>query len=139
MSDVFYEDSQIHCEVVGPELKSDTNSESENDEDEYEDEDLQGYVDFPNERRKNGLSRLLEVFPDVDSGFLQDKNVEFDGDLSKINDWIQEVFEKDLARNFPPKVSACGARIVCQKCKIDMNEIFKSSKKHACELELVKD
>ena len=31
MSDVFYEDSQIHCEVVGPELKSDTNSESEND------------------------------------------------------------------------------------------------------------
>ena len=79
------------------------------------------------------------VFPDVDSGFLQDKNVEFDGDLSKINDWIQEVFEKDLARNFPPKVSACGARIVCQKCKIDMNEIFKSSKKHACELELVKD
>ena len=45
------------------------------------------------------------VFPDVDSGFLKDKNVEFDGDLSKINDWIQEVFEKDLARNFPPKVS----------------------------------
>ena len=45
------------------------------------------------------------VFPDVDSGFLQDKNVEFDGDLSKINDWIQEVFEKDLARDFPPKVS----------------------------------
>ena len=31
MSDVFYEDSQIHCEVGGPELKSDTNSESEND------------------------------------------------------------------------------------------------------------
>ena len=30
---------------------------------EDEDEDLQGYVDFPNERRKNGLSRLLEVFP----------------------------------------------------------------------------
>ena len=45
------------------------------------------------------------VFPDVDSGFLQDKNVEFDGDLSKINDWIQEVFEKDLAGDFPPKVS----------------------------------
>ena len=45
------------------------------------------------------------VFPDVDSGFLQDKNVEFDGDLSKINDWIQEVFEKDLARDFPPNVS----------------------------------
>ena len=31
MSDVFYEDYQIHCEVGGPELKSDTNSESEND------------------------------------------------------------------------------------------------------------
>ena len=45
------------------------------------------------------------VFPDVDSGFLQDKNVEFDGDLSKINDWIQDVFEKNLARDFPPKVT----------------------------------
>jgi hypothetical protein len=35
--------------------------------------------------------------------------------------------------------AACGTRIICQKCKIDMNEIFKSSKKHACELELVKE
>ena len=33
----------------------------------------------------------------------------------------------------------CGTRIVCQKCKVDMNEIFKSSKKHACESELVKE
>ena len=45
------------------------------------------------------------VFPDVDSGFLQTKNLEFDGDLEKINDWIQDVFEKNLARDFPPKVS----------------------------------
>ena len=45
------------------------------------------------------------VFPDVDSGFLQTKNMEFDGDLEKINDWIQDVFEKNLARDFPPKVS----------------------------------
>ena len=57
------------------------------------------------------LHSSIEIFipdfvsPDVDSGFLKDKNVEFDGDLSKINDWIQEVFEKDLARDFPPKVS----------------------------------
>ena len=45
------------------------------------------------------------AFPDVDSGFLQTKNLEFDGDLEKINDWIQDVFEKNLARDFPPKVS----------------------------------
>lgn len=31
MSDVFYEDYQMYSEVGGPELKSDTNSESEND------------------------------------------------------------------------------------------------------------
>jgi hypothetical protein len=31
MSDVFYEDFQIHSEVGGPELKCVTNSESEND------------------------------------------------------------------------------------------------------------
>ena len=37
------------------ELGSDTEDE--------QDFDLQGYVDFPNDRRKNGLSRLLEVFP----------------------------------------------------------------------------
>ena len=35
--------------------------------------------------------------------------------------------------------AACGTRIVCQKCKIDMNEIFKSGKKHACEQKLVKE
>lgn len=125
MSDVFYEDYQIHSEVGGPELKSDTNSESEHDEagsdteDEHEDFDLQNYIDSPIDRLKTGLSRLLEVFPDTDPEFLQAKNVELDGNLEKINDWIQDVWEKNLAQDFPPKVTEEFLKIVS-----DLTEMF---------------
>ena len=45
------------------------------------------------------------VFPDIDPEFLQTKNKELDGDFSQINDWILYVCEKDLAQDFPPKVT----------------------------------
>ena len=52
-----------------------------------------------------GLSKLLEVFPDVDPHFLYTKSLEFGGNLYEINNWIQEVMNKDMARDFP-KVSS---------------------------------
>ena len=51
-----------------------------------------------------GLSILLEVFPDTDPNFLYTKAMELDGDLDGINNWIEEVMNKDMARDFP-KVS----------------------------------
>ena len=59
------------------------------------------------------------VFPDTDPEFLQTKNKELDGDLSKINDWILYVWEKDLAQDFPPKVTEEFLGIVS-----DLTEMF---------------
>ena len=48
-----------------------------------------------------GLSRLLDLFPDIDPHFLYNKAMELGGNLDEINYWIQEVMDKDMALDFP--------------------------------------
>ena len=48
-----------------------------------------------------GLSRLLDLFPDIDPHFLYNKAMELGGNLDEINYWIQEVMDKDMAWDFP--------------------------------------
>ena len=52
---------------------------------------------------EKAVSSLVDVFPDTDLNFSRDDAVKYDGKQNKMLYWIQDIFDKDLARFFPTR------------------------------------
>ena len=55
------------------------------------------------DRIEKAVSSLVDVFPDTDLNFSRDDAVKYDGKQNKMLYWIQDIFDKDLARFFPTR------------------------------------